>query len=90
MDDQELRELIEKLHDEIQNTQSVDEKGQKLLAHLEADIQALLAQSGGVTKPIRPSTLRRLEESLDHFEVTHPTLTTLLSKVLEAFSNVGI
>jgi hypothetical protein len=90
MDDQELRELIEKLHDEIQNTQSVDEKGRKLLAHLETDIQALLAQSGGVTKPIHPSTLRRLEESLDHFEVTHPTLTTLLSKVLEAFSNVGI
>ncbi len=90
MDDQELRKLIEQLHAEIQNTQSVDEKGQELLAHLEGDIQKLLAHSEGVATPVRPSTLRRLEESLDHFEVTHPTLTILISKVLEGFSNVGI
>ena len=90
MDDQELRKLIEQLHAEIQNTQSVDEKGQELLVHLEADIQKLLAQSGGVTTPVHPSTLQRLEESLDHFEASHPTLTILLSKVLEGFSNVGI
>ena len=90
MDEQELRESIEKLHAEIQNTQSVDEEDQKLLAHLEADIQKLLAQSGGVVTPVRPSTLRRLEESLDYFEATHPTLTILVSKVLEGFSNVGI
>jgi thiamine biosynthesis lipoprotein ApbE len=90
MDDQELRKLIEQLHAEIQNTQSVDEKGQELLVHLDSDIRKLLAQTGGVATPVRPSTLQRLEESLDHFEVTHPTLTILLSKVLEAFSNVGI
>ena len=90
MDDQKLRELIEKLHNEIQNTHSVDEKGQELLLHLESDIQGLLAQSGGHDTPLRPSTIRRLEEGLDHFEVTHPTLTILISKLLEALSNVGI
>jgi predicted ATPase len=31
-----------------------------------------------------------MEEGLDHFEVTHPTLTILLSRLLEALSNVGI
>jgi hypothetical protein len=90
MDDQELRELIEKLHAEIQNTHSVDEKGQELLLHLESDIRGLLAQSGGDGTPVRPSTIRRMEQGLDHFEVTHPTLTILLSKLLEALSNVGI
>ncbi len=90
MDDQNLRKLIEDLHAEIQDTQSVDEKGQELLVHLDADIRKLLAQSGEMAVPAHPSTLRRLEEGLDHFEVTHPTLTILISKVLEGLSNVGI
>ena len=90
MDDQELRNLIVQLQTEIQNTRTVDEKGQELLVHLESDIRKLLAQTGGLTAPVHPSTLRRLEEGLDHFEVTHPTLTILLSKLLEALSNVGI
>jgi hypothetical protein len=90
MDDQELRKLIESLHDEIQNTRTVDEKGQELLVDLDADIRKLLAQTGVGVAPVHPSTLRRMEEGLDHFEVTHPTLTILLSKLLEALSNVGI
>ena len=90
MDDQELRKLIESLHAEIQNTHTVDEKGQELLVDLESDIRKLLAQSGRVAAPVHPSTLRRMEEGLDHFEVTHPTLTILISRLLEALSNVGI
>jgi hypothetical protein len=90
MEDQELRKLIEELHAEIQNTHTVDKKGQELLLHLESDIRKLLAQSGGLAAPLRPTTLRRLQEGLDHFEVTHPTLTLLLSRLLEALSNVGI
>lgn len=90
MDDQDLQKLIESLHNEIQNTQSVDDKGRELLAHLETDIQKLLTQAGAASNPVHPSTLQRLQEGLDHFEVTHPTLTILLSRVLEALSNVGI
>jgi predicted ATPase len=90
MDDQELRKLIESLQAEIQNTHSVDKKGQELLVHLDADIHKLLAQAGGVVAPVHSSTLRRLEEGFDHFEVSHPALTMLISKLLEALSNVGI
>jgi hypothetical protein len=90
MDDQELQKLIESLHNEIQKAQSVDEKGRELLVHLEADIRRLLTQAGGASKAVHPSTLQRLQEGLDHFEVSHPTLTILISKVLEGLSNVGI
>jgi hypothetical protein len=89
MDDQELRKLIEQLHVEIQNTHTVDEKGQELLVHLESDIRELLERAGGKGATVHPSTLRRLEEGLDHFEVTHPALTFLISKLLESLSNVG-
>ena len=90
VNDQELRKLIEQLHAEIQNTHTVDQKGQELLAHLESDIRKLLAKSGGLAAPVRPTTLRRLQEGLDQFEVTHPTLTLLISRLLEALSNAGI
>ena len=90
MDDQELRKLIEQLHAEIQNTHEVDEKGQKLLLHLESDIRDLLDRIGEDAVPIHPSTIQRLEEGLSHFEVTHPALTELLSRLLETLSNAGI
>jgi DNA polymerase I-like protein with 3'-5' exonuclease and polymerase domains len=90
MDDHELRKLIEQLHAEIQNTHTVDEKGQELLTHLEADIRELLDQAERNGMQVQPSTLQRLEEGLDHFEATHPALTTLLSNLLETLSNAGV
>jgi hypothetical protein len=90
MDDQELRELIEKLHTEIQNAHSVDEKGQELLLHLESDIRELLNRTGENGVQVRPSTIKRMEEGLSHFEATHPALTALLSRFLETLSNAGI
>ena len=90
MDDQELRKLIEQQNAEIQNTRSVDKKGQELLLHLEADINDLLGRTEGNVTPVHPTTIQRLEEGLSHFEVTHPELTALLSRFLEALSNVGI
>jgi hypothetical protein len=90
MDDLELRKLIESLHDEIQNTHTVDEKSQELLVHLDADIRKLLAQTGAATARVHPTMLRRMEEGLDQFEITHPALTMLLSKLLEALNNAGI
>ena len=83
MDDQELRKLIEQLHAEIQKTHTVDKKGQELLLQLESEIQELLDRKDVNVTPVHPSTIRRLEEGLGHFEVTHPALTTLLSKLLE-------
>jgi len=90
MDDQELRKLIEQLHAEIKKTHTVDQKGQELLIHLESDIQELLDRNEGNVTSIHPSTIQRMEEGLSHFEVTHPDLTTLLSRFLEALSNAGI
>jgi hypothetical protein len=39
MNEQELRNLLEKLRDEIESTKSVDEKGRELLRELDEDIQ---------------------------------------------------
>jgi hypothetical protein len=90
MDEQELRKLLEQLHNEIEHTESVDDKGRDLLRDLGGDIRDLLARSGQENIDARPTLLTRLEESISYLEVTHPTLTNTLSKLMESLSNAGI
>ena len=90
MDDQELQELLTRLHGEIELTRSVDKKGQELLHDLEADINDLIERSGGGNAQPHPSVIGRLEDSIDHFEVTHPSLASMLTRLLETLSNAGI
>jgi hypothetical protein len=90
MPDENLRKLLEQLHDELERVESMDEKGDELLRHLNADIENLLKRSGKGKGPPDESVLERLEDAIDHFEVTHPTLTTLLSEMMTILSNAGI
>lgn len=90
MDDEKLRKLLEQLHSELEHTQSVDDKGRALLKDLDMDIRGLLNRSEGDALQVQPPVLGRLEDSIDHFELTHPTLTMALSELLTALNNAGI
>jgi hypothetical protein len=90
MEDKDLRDLLTELHAEIENAQEVDEKGLDLLRHLKEDITVLLERSEGNPAQANPSITRNLENTLSHFEVTHPGLTSLISKLLESLSSSGI
>jgi hypothetical protein len=89
MTDQNLRELLEKLHQELEKTEAVDEKGNEMLRHLDADIRSLLKRSGAKAETDEPM-LERLQDTIDHFEDTHPRLTTMLSQMMTILSNAGI
>jgi hypothetical protein len=90
MDNQELGKLLEQLHSEIEHTESIDEKGRERLRDLAKDIGELLARSDDGQTQAQTSLLERLEDSISYLEVTHPTLTQTLSRVLETLSNAGI
>ena len=91
MNDDELRQLLEELHQKIESTDSVDEKGRELLSHLSLDIHNLLERTGH-EKPLHGPgrEVSRLQESIEHFEVTHPNLTAALSQLLNILNNAGI
>jgi len=89
MTDKNLTTLLEQLHTELDSTEAVDEKGRELLRDLNADIQELLKRSEGEGSDDN-SLLERWQTTIDHFEVTHPTLTATLSQMLNALSNAGI
>ena len=91
MNDDELRKLLIELHRKIEETDEVDEKGRELLSRLSVDIRNLLERTGHEER-LRGSSweIGRLEESVRHFEVTHPNLTAALSQLLSILSNAGI
>ena len=89
MTDNKLSTLLEQLHTELDSTEAVDEKGRELLRDLNADIQELLKRSDG-EEADDDSLLERWQEYIDHFEVTHPTLTAALSHLMTALNNAGI
>jgi predicted nucleic acid-binding Zn-ribbon protein len=84
-----LRELLEKLHNELERTEATDEAERERLRHLEADIRRLLKRSGEKAEADEPM-LERFQESIDHFETTHPQLTMMISQMMTILSNAGI
>jgi hypothetical protein len=88
MDDQAFRTLLQQLQDELKDADSVDGQGRELLRGLEREIHTFLERSEG--EQAQPSFLDGLEDSITHFEVTHPALTRVLSDMLTTLSNAGI
>jgi hypothetical protein len=82
-----LEQLLKQLHKEMEGVDSMDEKGRELLRDLSVDIQALLERTEGEQHaPI----LKRIERTIEHFEVSHPDLTAALSNLSAILSNAGI
>ena len=88
-DRQTLRELLEKLHDELEHTDAADEASRERIRYLEADIRTLLDRSDDDAERDDPM-LERFQESIDHFETTHPQLTMMISQISTILSNAGI
>ena len=89
MNDQELTKLLELLHSEIENTDTMDEKGQELLNDLEKDIQKLLKRSHKEQAP-PSSTINHMQETINYFEASHPTLTTAVAEIMTILGNAGV
>lgn len=90
MTDPELCKLLEQLHNEIEETKTVDEKELELLRELGADIRELLERCEAEDLQTRPLTVLRFEEAIDSLAVNHPTLTAMISNISTILSNAGI
>jgi hypothetical protein len=88
MKPRQFDQLLEEVHSAIRDAESLDAKGRELLEHLERDISDLLERSEKERRDLPIN--QRLSEAIGHFEVTHPTLTTLLSELSTILSNAGI
>ena len=90
MDNPQLRELLEKLHAELEHTPSMDDESRERLRKLMAEVQAALARSGETPAHQYRSINDQLREAIQHFEVTHPVLTAAMAQVMDTLSGMGI
>jgi predicted nuclease with TOPRIM domain len=89
MTDQNLHEILEKLENELQRIDVTDEAGRERLRYLEADIRSL-RERANEQEETDESMLERFQESVDHFETSHPELTMMISQMMTILSNAGI
>jgi hypothetical protein len=89
MTDQNLRELLEKIHKELDQLEVTDEAGRERLRQLDEDIRSLLERSDEMEETDEPM-LERLQDAIDHFETTYPRFTMMLSQMMTILSNAGI
>jgi len=88
MTNEERRKVLEEFRNQVAQTEDLDEEGRILLSSLDKEIHDLLESSEDVDTP--DTVLEQLQESIEHFEDTHPSLTMTLSQMLTALSNAGI
>ena len=87
MDDKrsQLRDALERLHAELEQTKGIDKESRMLLRHLDSDIQAILKEP---TAANRASLRRQLNAAIGHFEESHPALTLTIKQVLDNMAGV--
>jgi len=90
MNDQELCQLLEQLHNEIEATKTVDAKERELLRDLETDIRELLERCEAEPVQTHPLTVQRMEDAIEYMAVNHPTLTAMLTNMSIILSNAGV
>ncbi len=90
LDKQELQNMLVQIHDELEHTETLDSDSRAMLEHLMADIQDLLnREERGLPTQNHPVT-RRLRQSIQMFELSHPTLTLSMGHLLDILSQSGI
>ncbi len=84
-DNPRLRDTLERLHAELEQTRALDQESRQLLLHLQGDIQALLQES---TPTSRASLLARLDATVARLEDSYPDLTLTIKDLLDHLAEV--
>jgi hypothetical protein len=83
----ELRDLHERLRDELARADAGDPESRAILAELHVDIETALAR--GEEEPPPETLTERLRQRIEAIERSHPDLVGYIDNVLRALAGVG-
>jgi hypothetical protein len=89
MEQQQLRDLLDTLHKELEQVGTVDEKTSEVLSTLRDDIAKLVSE-GDREGEEREGVVERMNEALGHFEEEHPKLSIMIQHVLDSLARMGL
>ena len=90
MDKVEFHHQLEELHEELQQIDSVDARGQQLLETLMSDIEKLINAGERDQEYVSHRLGEGLKDGIELFEASHPRTTMLMGQVIDALSKMGI
>lgn len=90
MDDSDLRETLEKLHQELEQTETLDDESRQRLEHLMGDIRTALDREESSPDEDYQSLGEQIGDAITLYDVSHPSLTIALRHALEILSGAGI
>jgi len=90
MTEVELHHQLERLHEELQQIDSVDARGRQLLQTLMSDIQKLIDSGERSQKEVSDRLGEGLKDGIELFEASHPQATMLMAQVVDALQKMGI
>ena len=89
MDKQQLREQLEKLHAELQDVESLNEKDRALLQNLASVVREALNREDEHAEHYN-SLGERLKETVAEIEASHPRITLLMRQIIDQLAFMGI
>jgi hypothetical protein len=90
MERDRLRSDLERLHEELARSASIDPASRELLVELARDIESLLERSEDEAAPTSESLIDRLRDATGEFEQSHPALTAVVGRIADLLSRMGI
>jgi hypothetical protein len=86
----DLREALAHLHAELRTIKEVDGRSGEILKRLDQDIRRILENSGDIPDSHHKNLLQTLQDAVVHFETSHPKLTSVMSRLINDLSGMGI
>ena len=88
MSDNKVKDLLARLHKELENTENVDSETLQMVRDLDEDIHRLVESDAG-SDDIE-SVLDRATSVETRFAVDHPVAERFLREIMDALAKVGI
>jgi hypothetical protein len=88
MDDKQLRDLLARLHKELENTDEVDTETLELVRELDTEINRLVESDSGSDEFDNVMDQAKAVET--RFAVEHPVAERFLREIIDTLAKVGI
>jgi hypothetical protein len=86
---EKLRAAVSELEQELQRLKTVDDDARRVLHGAVQEIRAALHEEES-SEARRSSLIKRLQDSMEQFEATHPAVTNILSRLIDGLAQLGI
>jgi hypothetical protein len=90
MPNPELKDSLEKLHLELEETTDLDDDSRQQLQHLMEDIRIVLERDQDESEEEDDSLGDQINEAIQQYEISHPGLTAALQHALDILSGAGL